>query len=152
MSLIATVSLLSPQAFVLRSRTCDSKRDVCTASVDLVMDIGAYAILQHNKGNLLYSAPTAQSTMDYSSMAVEDGVVDSPPSRGAPLAVNSPSPLRGKGKLQSLELNWRDNNGVQRNLCLGLSLAPHQRSVMVELLYHSMPVVCIGNVSSNSKF
>ena len=48
------------------------------------MDIGAYAISQHSKGNLLYSAPTAQSTMDYSSMAVEDGIVDSPPSRGAP--------------------------------------------------------------------
>ena len=104
MSLIATVSLLSPQAFVLRSRTCGSKRDVCTASVDSIMDIGAYAISQHSKGNL-YSAPTAQSTMDYLSMAVEDGVVDSPPSRGAPLAVNSPSPLRGKGKLQSSELN-----------------------------------------------
>ena len=152
MSLTATISLLSPQAFVLKSRTCDSKRDVCTASVDLVMDIGAYAISQHSKGNLLYFAPTAQSTMDYSSMAVEDGVVDSPPSRGAPLAVNSPSPLRGKGKLQSSKLNWRDNNGAQSNLCLGLSPAPHRRSVMVELSYHSMPAVCIGNASSNSKF
>ena len=59
MSLTATVSLLSPQAVILRSRTCDSKRDVCTTSVDSVMDIGAYAISQHSKGNLLYSAPTA---------------------------------------------------------------------------------------------
>ena len=90
--------------------------------------------------------------MDYSSIVVEDGVVDSPPSRGAPLAVNSPSPLRGKGKLQSSELNWRDSNGAQRNLCLELSSAPHPRLVMVELLYHSMPAVCIGNASSNSKF
>ena len=90
--------------------------------------------------------------MDYSSKAVDDGVVDSPPSRGAPLAVNSPSPLRGKGKLQSLELNWQDSNGAQRNLCLGLSPAPHQRSVMVEVSYHSMPAVCIGNASFNSKF
>ena len=152
MSLTTDVSLLSLQAFVLRSRTCDSKRDVCTASVDSVMDIGAYAISQHSKGNLLYSAPTAQSTMDYLSMAVEDEVVDSLPSRGAPLAVNSPSPLRGKGKLQSSELNWRDSNGVQRNLCLGLSPALHPRSVMVELSYHSMPAVCIGKASSNSKF
>ena len=125
MSLTATVSLLSPQAFVLRSRTCGSKRDVCIASMDSVMDIGAYAISQHSKGNLLYSAPTAQSTMDYLSMAVEDGVVDSLPSCGAPLAVNSPSPLRRKGKLQSSELNWRDSNGAQRNLYLGLSPAPH---------------------------
>ena len=59
MSLTATVSLLSPQAVVLRSRTCDSKHDVCTASVDSVMDIGAYAFSQHSKGNLLYSAPIA---------------------------------------------------------------------------------------------
>ena len=152
MSLTATVSLLSPQAVVLRNRTCDSKRDVCTVSVDSVMDIEAYAISQHSKGNLLYSAPTAQSTMDYSSMTVEDGVVDSPPSCGAPLVVNSPSPLQGKGKLQSSELNWRDSNGVERNLCLGLSSAPHRRSVMVELSYHSMPAVCIGNASFNSKF
>ena len=152
MSLTATVSLLSPQAFVLRSRTCDSKHDVCTTSVDSVMDIRAYAISQHSKGNLLYSAPTAQSTMDYSSKAVDDGIVDSPPSRGAPLVVNSSSPLWGKGKLQSSELNWRDNNGAQRDLCLGLSLAPHPRSVMVELSYHSVPAVCIGNASFNSKF
>ena len=69
------------------------------------MDIGAYALLQHSKGNLLYFAPIAQSTMDYSSKAVDDGVVDSPPSCGAPLAVNSSSPLWGKGKLQSSELN-----------------------------------------------
>ena len=152
MSLTATVSLLSPQAVVLRSRTCDSKRDVCTASVDSVMDIGAYAISQHSKGNLLYSAPTAQSTMDYSLKAVDNGVVDSPPSRGASLTVNSPSLLREKGKLQSSELNWRDSNGAQRNLCLGLLLAPHRRSIMVELSYHSMPAVCIGNASFNYKF
>ena len=116
------------------------------------MDIGAYAISQHSKGNLLYSAPTAQSTMDYSSKAVDDGVVDRPLSRGAPLAVNSSSPLRGKGKLQSSELNWRDSNGAQRNLCLRLSSASHPRSVMVELSYHSLPAVCIGNASFNSKF
>ena len=86
-------------------------------------------------------------------MVVEYGVVDSPSSRGAPLAVNSPSPLRGKGKLQSSELNWRDSNGAQPNLCLGLSPTPHRRLVMVELSYnHSMPAVCIGNASSNSKF
>ena len=83
--------------------------------------------------------------MDYSLKAVDDGVVDSPPSHGAPLAVNSYSLLRRKGKLKSSELNWRDSNRAQRNLCLGLSPAPHRRSVMVELSYHSMPAVCIGN-------
>ena len=94
------------------------------------MDIGAYAFSQHSKGNLLYSVATAQSTKNYSPKAMDDGVVDSPLSRGASLAVNSPSPLRGKGKLKSLELNWRDSNGAQRNLCLGLSPAPHRRSVI----------------------
>ena len=106
MSLTATVSLLSPQAVVLRTRICNSKRNVSTASVDSVMDIMAYAFLQHSERNLLYSATIAQLTMDYSPKAVDDGVVDSPLSHGASLAVNSPSPLQGKGKLKSSELNW----------------------------------------------
>ena len=83
--------------------------------------------------------------MDCSSKAVDDGVVDSPPSCRAPLTMNSPSPLQGKGKLQSSELNWRDSNGAQRNLCLGLSPAPHHRSVMIELSYHSMPAIYTRN-------
>ena len=131
MSLTATLSLLSPQAIVLRTRTCDSKRDVCTASVDSVMDIEAYAFSQHSKGNLLYSTAIAQSTMDYLPKAVDNGVVDSPLSRGVSLAVNSPSPLWGKVKLNSSEFNWRNSNGVQRNLCLELSPASHQKSLMV---------------------
>ena len=57
------------------------------------MDIGAYAFSQLNKGNLLYSAATTQSMMDYLPKAVDDGVLDSPLSCGASLAVNSPFPL-----------------------------------------------------------
>ena len=78
---------------------------MCTASVNLVMEYGASAFLQHSKGNLLYSAATAQSTMDYSPKAVDDGVVDSPPSREVLVVVNSLSPLRGKAMVKSSQSN-----------------------------------------------
>ena len=110
------------------------------------MEIGASTFPQHSKGNLLYSAATAQSTMDYSPKAVEDGVVDSPPSREVLVAVNSPSPLRRKAMVKSSQSNWRDSNGVQRNLYLGLSLVPHQKMPMVLLLYQ-LPSSCTETVS-----
>ena len=120
---------------------------MCTASVDSVMEYGASAFPQHSKGNLLYSAATAQSTMDYSPKAVEDGVVDSPPSQEVLIAVNSPSsPLRGKAMVKSSQSNWRDSNGAQRNLYLGLSLAPHQKMPMVLLLYQ-LPSSCTETIS-----
>ena len=50
--------------------------------------------------------------MDYLLKAVDNRVVDSPPSRGVSLVVNSPSPLQRKDKLKSSELNLRDNNGA----------------------------------------
>ena len=113
------------------------------------MDIEAYAFLQHNKGNLLYCAATAHSTMDYLPKAVNDGVVNSPPSCGVPLAMNSPSSLQGKAKLNSSESNWRDSNGVQSNLCLGLSPASHRKSLMVQFLYH-FPSICTKMLSLSS--
>ena len=68
---------------------------MCTESVDSVMEIGTYALSEHDKRHLLYSAAIAQSTMDYSCKAVEDDAVDSPPSRGiVPLPISLPSPLR----------------------------------------------------------
>ena len=73
--------------------------------MDSVMEIGASAFPQHSKGNLLYCVATAQSTMDYSPKAVEDGVVDSPPSREVLVAVNSPSLLRGKAMVKSSQSN-----------------------------------------------
>ena len=100
------------------------------------MDIGASAFPQHSKGNLLYFVATAQSTMDYSPKAVEDGVVDSPPSREVLVAVNSPSSLRGKAMVKSSQSKWRDSNGAQRNLYLELSSAPNRKMLMVLLLYH----------------
>jgi hypothetical protein len=52
---------------------------------------------QRSKGNFLYSTALANSTMDYSTKVIEDGVVDSPLSRGhVPHVVGSSSPLRVK--------------------------------------------------------
>ena len=95
---------------------------MCTASVDSVMEIGACGLSEHDKRHLLYSATTSQSTMDYLHKAVEDDVVDSPPSRGIiPLPISLPSPLRGRGAGQSSKSRHRDTNGAQRSLNLELS-------------------------------
>jgi hypothetical protein len=65
--------------------------------LDLVMDLERLDFFQQNKGNFLYFAATANSTMDYSAKVIEDSVVDSPPSCGrASLTVSSLPPLRGR--------------------------------------------------------
>ena len=133
------VSLLSSQAIFVNTRACDSKRDMYTASMDSVMDIGASALLQHSKGNLLYSAATAQSTMDYLPKAVEDEVVDNLLSREVLVAVNLPSPLRGKAMVKSSQSNWRDSNGAQCNLYLGLSLHPTGKCLWYYCYFISLP-------------
>ena len=69
------------------------------------MEIEASTFPQLSKGNLLYSAATAQSTMDYSPMVIEDRVMDSSPSREVLVAVNLPSSLRGKAMVKSSQLN-----------------------------------------------
>jgi hypothetical protein len=54
---------------------------------------------QQSKVNFLYFTATTNSTMDYLVKVIEDGVVDSSPSRSQiPLTVNSPSPLRGTSR------------------------------------------------------
>ena len=93
-----------------------------TASVNSVMEIGACALSEHDKRHLLYSTATAQLTMDYLRKAVEDDVVDSPPSRGIiPLPISSPSSLWGRGARQSSRSRHRDTNGAHRSLNLELS-------------------------------
>ena len=68
--------------------------NVCAASVDSIMDLDGYAFSRQSKGNFLYSAATAQSTMDFSRKGVDDAVVDSPPSRCVLEVMDtSPSPL-----------------------------------------------------------
>ena len=95
---------------------------MCTASVDSMMEIGMCGLSEHDKRHLLYSAATTQSTMDYSCKAVEDDVVDSPPSCGiVPLPISSPSPLRVRGAGQSSMSRHGDTNGAQHSLNLELS-------------------------------
>ena len=109
---------------------------MCTAFVDSVMEIGAYALSEHDKRHLLYSAATTQSTMDYLCKAVEDDAVDSPPSHGIiPLPISSPSPLRGRGAGQTSRSRHRDTNGAQHSLNLELSQSPNNVLVKVGLLY-----------------
>ena len=49
----------------------------CHTSADSILDYGQYVIL--STGNFLCFAPTGNSTMDFSTLPVNDGVVDSPP-------------------------------------------------------------------------
>ena len=134
--LTSLVSPLSSQALCDSTRIYPAKHDMCTASVDLVMEIEACALSEHDKQHLLYSATTAQSTMDYSRKAVEDDAVDSPPSRGiVPLPISSPSPLRGRGAGQSSKSRHRDSNRAQRSLNLDLSQSPNNVFHKVGLLY-----------------
>ena len=67
----------------------------CVASDDSFLEYGQNTIL--STGNFLCSATTANSTMDFSTKPVEDGVVDSPPNRAHRLRKScSPSPLRSR--------------------------------------------------------
>ena len=68
----------------------------CHASTDSILDYGQYVIL--STGNFLCSAPTGNSTMDFSTLPVNDVVVDSPPQRKRHSQVScSPSLLCSRG-------------------------------------------------------
>ena len=65
----------------------------------------------------MYSAKTAQSTMDFSVMPIDDGVVDSPPNGGKrPNPVSSPSPLKICRRSTSPQERSRMNPESQRKL------------------------------------
>ena len=133
--LTSLVSLLSSQAVFGCTRICPTKHDMCTASMDLVMEIGTCALSEHDKRHLLNSVATAQSIMDYLRKAVEDDAVDSPPSHIVQLPISSPSPLRGRGAGQSSKSRHRDSNGAQCSLNLDLSQSPNNVLYKVGLLY-----------------
>ena len=66
----------------------------CRASLDSLMHVEDYGPLLQSRGVLLHSVATTQSTMDYSVMAVDNGVVDNPITQAAILErLNSPSPV-----------------------------------------------------------
>ena len=87
----------------------------CHASADSILDYGQYVIL--STGNFLCSAPTRNSTMDFSTLPVNNGIVDSPPKQKRFSQVPcSPSPLHSKG-VQNLSMVPTNSNKVtQRKL------------------------------------
>ena len=67
----------------------------CEASTESIMDYGQNIVL--STGNFLCSAPSVNSTMDFSKKQVEDGVVDSPIEKKVKVAIeNSASSLHTK--------------------------------------------------------
>ena len=87
----------------------------CHASADSILDYGQYVIL--STGNFLCSAPTGNSTMDFSTLPVNNGVVDSPPEQKRCSQVPcSPSPLRSKGFQNSSMVPTDSNKATQRKL------------------------------------
>ena len=85
------------------------------ASEDSILDYGQYEIL--STGNFLCSAPTLNSTMDFSGKRIEDGVVDNPPEKKPRLPVScSPSPLRSR-EVRRLSISpIASDIGMQRKL------------------------------------
>ena len=68
-------------------------------------------------GNFLYSAPTVNSTMDFSVKPIEEGVVDSPPNSKFRLPILcSPSPLRSMGRHVSSMSPDSSDKRTQRKL------------------------------------
>ena len=135
--LTSLVSVFFSQTIFVNTRICAAKQDVCTTSVDSMMETEACALSKYNKRHLLYSATTVQSTMNYSCKAVEDDVVGSPPICAIiPVTISSPFPLRGKGTRESSKSKCRDSNGIQLSLNLGLSHSLNNKLHKVGLLYH----------------
>ena len=87
----------------------------CQASADSILDYGQYVIL--SMGNVLSSAPTVNSTMDFSVKPIEEGVVDSPPHSKLCLPIScSPSPLRSMHCCASSMSLDSSDKGTQRKL------------------------------------
>jgi hypothetical protein len=90
----------------------------CTTSADSFSDYGQVANIQTGLGLIMYSATTAQSTMDFSMLPVDDGVVDSPPNGGKRIhhRSGSPSPLKCQLESTSPRICSAVNPVTQRKL------------------------------------
>ena len=87
----------------------------CQASADSILDYEQYVIL--STGNFLCSAPTVNSTMDFSFKPIEEGVVDSPPNSKLRMPILcSPSPLRSMHRCASSMSPASSDKGTQRKL------------------------------------
>lgn len=92
----------------------------CWTSLDSVLSPNAYPVSQRSKGLLLHSAATAHSTMDYSTMAIDEGVVDSPITHsGIPVRSDTPSPVWPCHVAASPTPVRRDCNLTKRSLYCG---------------------------------
>ena len=88
-----------------------------------------------SRGELLHSVATAQSTMDYSVMAVDEGVVDSPISRAPILErLNSPSPVWPRSLPHSPPPNREGYTSTKRVLYGGMKDVEYGVSFKVWLL------------------
>lgn len=97
----------------------------CRTSVDSLLDAKEFAFSLRSKGLLLHSAATAQSTMDYSTMAMDEGVVDSPiPRVPIPDRVDSPSPVWPISAPESPISNRRVFTATKRTLYAGSKEIP----------------------------
>lgn len=68
-------------------------------------------------GHIMYSATTAQLTMDFSILPIDDGVVDSPPDEGKrPRPISSTSPLKSRTRTSSPQIHSGNENFTQRKL------------------------------------
>ena len=89
----------------------------CAPSADSFSDYKQFAISQSGLGHIMYSAATAQSTLDFSIMPVDEGVVDSPSNGGkCPLTRSSPSPVKIRARSTSPGLVSQMNVVTQRKL------------------------------------
>ena len=89
----------------------------CAPSADSFSGYGQFAISQSGLGHIMYSAATAQSTMDFSILPVDDGVVDNPSNGGkCPLPKSSPSPVKICARSTSPGLPSQMNIVTQKKL------------------------------------
>jgi hypothetical protein len=90
--------------------------NACRASVDSLNNAYGCGPSLRSRGLLLQSVATAQSTMDYSTMAVDEGVVDSPVNLSVPKTLKSPSPMWPRTALQALSPKRQSSTPTKRAL------------------------------------
>jgi len=93
------------------------RENKCAAFVDSFSNYGQFRVSKSGMGHIMYSTATARSTMDYSTMPVDDGVVNSPPNRKkCTNPMNSPSPLKCCCRSTSPEVQFGMHVETQRKL------------------------------------
>ena len=99
------------------------------------MHVEDYGPSLQSGGVLLHSIATAQSTMDYSVMVVDEGVVDSPITRAPILGrLNSPSPVWPQSLLHSPPPNREGYTSTKRIMYGGMEDVEYGLPLKVWLL------------------